>query len=207
MRQVRQAVFVGLLVGVLGCGVWGASFERMPPTQALYRPTAYTLYPGELEISVPSILAPFSAAVEFGLTQNIQIGIQPLRLFDLSLGFLAKVGLPLTPDVELGVPLGITPRVSPFSVSWHGGLVVSVQLGGGFTAHGGAAASGGENFRTTAFGIVDYDLTDELKLVGELGIPPLSPGVGVLVRTLGFIDIRVGLSLPFSFVGGVSARF
>ncbi len=207
MTQVRRAVVVVLLVGIMGLGAWGAPFQRMPPTQALYRPTAYTLYPGELQIGLPSILDPLSAALEFGLTQNIQVGIEPLKLLDLDLGLLAKVGFPLIPGVELGFPLGVTPRTSPFSVSWHAGAVVSAILGGGLSAHGGVWASGGEVFRTTAYGIVDYDLTGDLKLVGELGIAPLTPRVGVIVRALGFIDIRVGLSLPFNLVGGVSARF
>ncbi len=207
MRQVRRAVVAGLLVGVIGCGAWGMSFGRMPPTQALYRPTAYTLSPGELQIGIPSILEPLGTALEFGLTQNIQVGLEPLKLLDLDLGLLAKVGFPVIPGVEVAFPMGVTPRTSPFRVTWHAGVVVSVLLGGGLRAHGGVMASGDEIFRTTAYGIIDYDLTDDLKLVGELGIAPLTPRVGVIVRTLGFIDIRVGLSLPFNLVGGVSARF
>lgn len=202
---VLVAVAVGLSVVPSVC--FPASFVEAPPTQALYRPTAYTLRAGEWEVGIPFILAPLVVSVGYGLTESFELRTMPLSFLYGQFGLSGKLALPLGTGFDMALPVGATVQFDPLAFLWSAGAVFSLDAGSQLTLHGGVSGGMAQTLYVLPYAIVDYDVLPNLKLVTEVGLYPLSGVAGVLLRLLDFLELRVGVGFPMWFYAGLAARF
>ncbi len=195
-----MALTILAATGVPGLGL---GFQEVPPTHG-----AYTLRGGEWQIGLPYVLAPLAVSVEYGITDHVQIGVAPILA---ALGYLnlgGKLRIPLGPSLDMGVPFGVGLYPDPIGFIWSTGAVLSLGLGGGFTVHGGVGLGMVQQLHILPYAIADFDLLPNLKLVGELGLMPVSLAIGAWVRVLPFLDVKLALNpLVLSFTGGLYLRF
>ncbi len=223
MRKDREdllvvGVVVGLLTVIAAFGM-GAPFRDVPPTIG-----AYTLRGGEWQIgavmgfaSVPLEYRATSVSVAHGITGWFDVGIavshgaQPPFAY-MTYAFSAKLRLPLGPGLDLGVPVGVGFQDRLMGIEFHylqGGAVVSSRVGA-LTFHGGATVGAvkGAGWYLHPYAIADYDVLPSLKLAAELSGIPVSVAIGVCLRLLDFMDLKLAVTPPaLSVTGGVNLRF
>ncbi|MGC8963741.1 MAG: hypothetical protein ACP5LK_07330 [Candidatus Bipolaricaulaceae bacterium] len=225
MRGYRQGgLAMCVVLGLLACTAaltMGASFRDVPPTIG-----AYTLRGGEWQIGVGMgfLFLPMSydasVSVAYGITSWFMAGIAvshgvqpgPPPAY-MSYDFSAKLRLPLGSALDLGLPLGAWFYDEGYGIAAGGlgsGAVLSLKMGAGLTVHGGAAVGTvrAKGWYFQPYIIADFDLLPNLKLVGEVGLLPVSVAVGAWLRVLDFMDLKLALApLALSFTGGLYLRF
>ena len=116
-------------------------------------------------------------------------------------------------DIGLGVPFSVAfyetgAGAITFS-ELRSGAVLSLRVNRGFTFHGGIAFGflrPGVFFQP--YGIVDFDVLPKAKLVGELGLMPMSMAAGMWLRPLDFLDLKLALRpVTLSFTVAFYLRF
>lgn len=230
MRSTRR-IAVAMSVAIVLVAAWvaigiGESFQEAPPTTGAYRATAYILHGGEWQIGAGMTgLATFpqgntlqgievdgtSFSVIYGVTQRFQVGIAYREQFEAPFSvcsFSTKLDSPLGVNTDLGVPFSVAFYDIGYGSITFGelgsGTVLSLRVGSGFTLHGGIAFG---FLRTGVFfqpyGIVDFDVLPKVKLVGELGLMPMSVAVGMWLRPLDFLDLKLALK-PVTLSFGIT---
>ncbi len=195
----------GLFWLAAGYVAWGA---ELPLT--LGGETAYPLTPGAWligPIRLPGEPADFLGLhLRYGLTDQVQLGIQPVLLFlgllngELKYGFGTVAGAMLSAKASVAVPfdlsyldLGIGGYLSfPGRLAWHMGVYLSLFPGVNFSANLAA----------------DFTLFPWLHLLGEGSFAPPRLSLGSLVRLweLGLLRAVVGVEFtgagfaPFSYL-------
>jgi hypothetical protein len=213
-------VVLGFLVGSART-TWAASFREVPPTIG-----AYTLRGGEwqigadMEVGLETLpegisLETYGLSVAYGVTNQFQAGIASHTQFVGGavryLRFSAKLRLSFGADLDLGVPFGVGFYDVGEGIQLglvNSGAVLSLRVGRDVAFHGGLALGISPQFYVSPYGIIDFDLLPNIKLVGELGLIPLSAAVGAWIRLLDFLDVKLALTpVPLSFTGGLYLRF
>jgi len=219
---------VVLMASCLVAGI-AASFQEAPPTVGVYRANAYTLRGREWQIgadvdvglaTLPQgiSLRTYGFGVAYGVTNQFQAGIvyytqlqaeQPFVIYALS----TKLGLSLGVDLDLGVPFSVEFYDARQGIQFRAlqsGFVVSMRLGGAFTLHGGTVVGlsrQGVGF-VSPYASADFDLLPNLKLMGEVGLIPLSVAVGGWLRPLPFLDVKLALApVLLSLTAAIHVRF
>lgn len=106
-RMTRATPLV-LAIGLLAVsGVPGAAqgFGEVPPTWGLARPAAQTLRASELQIGLLSVTDTATLYVNFGLTDDLQIGSWPILALLGAFNVGGKYRFTPTPELEVGIPL------------------------------------------------------------------------------------------------------
>ena len=226
-RRIAVAMSVAIVLAVAWVAVGiGASFQEAPPTTGVYSETAYTLRGGEWQIGAGTTGTTFLGGIEldstslslmYGITNRLQVGITYRRQFSASPPFIydfsTKFDLPLGVDMDLGVPFSIASYETDAGVTTFGelrsGAVLSLRVSPGFTLHGGIAFGFlRPGFLFQPYGIVDFDVLPKVKLVGELGLMPMSVAAGMWLRPLDFLDLKLAVSpVTPSFIVAFYLRF
>lgn len=193
MRVLFRAIAAVTVLAVAIIPGYGASFREVPAIIG-----AYTLRGGEWQIgadlnvglaTLPDGITvdAYGPSVTYGVTDWFQVGIgycvslqaEQSRIY----AFSAKLRLPLGPGLDLGLPFAAAFQDRGFGREFgylQSGAVVSAKIGAGPTVHGSAALGFGrdQGFYFQPHVIVDFDLLPNLKLVGELGLIPVSVALG-----------------------------
>jgi len=194
-----------LLVAFISACGWAAPFSEAPPTMGLARPTAHTLRAGDLQIGMATVLSPLNLHLDYGVTDNVQVGVLPLILVMGFPNIGAKFGFSLDDRVSVAIPVALMYPIRGGGLITALGAVASATLEG-FALHSGGTVAllGGGGLHFNVYGILDVDVAQDVKLVGELDLAPFSASVGVLARFLGSLDVRAGVDLvPLRFRIGV----
>ena len=220
MRATEKilAVTCAAVVLVASCVIAGigAPFQEAPPTTGVYRSTAYTLRGGEWQIGLGFVLTPLAVSVaplvmsvEYGITDHLQIGVAPIQAVLGQLNLHSKLRIHLGSRLDMGIPFSLWLYSDPIGFTWGTGAVLSLRLGGGIAFHGGLNMGVvRELFYVSPYTIADFDVLPNLKLVGELGLIPVSMAVGMWVRPLPFLDVKLGLApIPLSIIAGLYLQF
>lgn len=225
LTRVHAAVGVSLaiLLATAVAGV-GVPFQEAPPTSGIHRPTAYTLRGGEWQIGgemgfrlFPQEYVTSSVTVAYGLAPWFQMGVSLGHSIAAVPGVLtyaasAKFRVPLGEGFDLGVPFGVGFQDRGFGTEFgylQGGVVVSMRLGE-FTLHGGTTLGlrKEQGSYLQPYVVADFDLLPNLKLVGELGLIPVSVAAGAWLRLAAVVDVKLSfLPMAASVRAGVYLRF
>lgn len=205
----------------LGLGAGVPPFRDLPPVIG-----AYTLRGGEVQVGagigahlgVPPTYLTGSVGIAVGIAGWFQVGIgvtsggQPGSPLSRVYSGGAKLRLALGGGLDLGVPLGFSFVDRGMGTEFgyvQTGLLASARLGGGLTLHAGANL-GLSKVGTYAglYSLVDFDLLPNLKLVGALGVSPLSVSLSAWFRPLRWLDVELAFApLGLTLRGNVYARF
>lgn len=220
-RLPEMGVVLGLLTA-LTATAWAAPFREVPPTIG-----AYTLRGGEWQVGaglgLPLAALNYwvaSVSLAYGISNWFQAGIamsygvqpSPPSAYMTYSGY-AKLRLPLGAGIDLGIPFGfsfVDRGAGTEFGSVQSGAVASMRMGAGLTLHGGAnlGATKGGGWYARPYAIADFDILPNLKLVGELGIIPLSVTISAWIRLLDFLDVELTLApLALAVTGSVYLRF
>ena len=113
-------------------------FPEVPPTWGLARPTAHTLRTTELQIGLVSVMNTATLYVNFGLADDLQIGISPILALQGAFNVGGKYRFSLTPEMEIGVPLDYWYWAAQYgSYVLHIGAIASLELAAALRLHVG----------------------------------------------------------------------
>jgi len=192
-----------LALGVASSAAQG--FSEAPPTWGLARPTAHTLRASELQIGLLSVTDAATFYVNFGLTDNLQIGTWPILALQGAFNVGGKYRFTLTPELEVGIPLHCWYWEAQYrSYELHVGAVASLDLATAVRLHVGLTIVTGRwcdwwrcspVLTTTPHVISEFRLAETARVLAEVEAAPLKVKTGVLIRVLGAIDLRATLIL------------
>lgn len=187
--------------------------------EGIYEDTAFTLNQGEWkigELSIPGSLYQWKwAYMQYGLTDNLQIGTTLVRNFQGFPNLSGKFHLPLQgfDELELAIPAKINFVLSPFNVVTTTGLAASWRINDNINFHTGT------NLWLTSYGVgfshpslyvmAGYRIFSNITLLGELELGSLGNrylairwgGLWRVLETLNF-KLHSSLSVP---TGGLNA--
>lgn len=146
--------------------------------------------------------------MEYRITDQVQIGIDPILALLGQLNLGGKLRIPFGSSLDIGIPFGVRLHPDLIGFALGTGAVLSLRLGGGLTFHGGVKLGMVQQFYVLPYAIADLDLLPNPKLVGEFGLIPVSVAVGVWLRALPFLDVKLALTLvPLFLSAGLYLRF
>ncbi len=185
-----------------------AGFDELALISTLTRATAYTLRAADLQIGIRNVLSPMGAHVSYGVSDAFHVGTAPIML---ALGYLNAHGkfsfdLGTEERLALGVPLSLYYSIWDEYLYVSAGTVLSMKVHDDATLHGGLTIGMTEmgDISFAPYGVVDYSLDTDIKLVGEVGLVPFSLSGGVLARFWESLDVKAGFGLfPFAVRMGV----
>ncbi|MEW6216462.1 MAG: hypothetical protein AB1543_02130 [Candidatus Bipolaricaulota bacterium] len=198
-RLLVWGALVLISVGILD-PVFGRTFLDAPPTQGLYKPTAYTLARGETQIQFFAFTSPTNPLeffeFEYGLTDAFQLGMRPVSALFGDVRVWGKYHVGTTGPISLAIPFGVDVLIPVPSWALRGGWVLSWRVLSFLTLHPGLDLS-----FTPAMGVhpylgVDLDAWWNLKLVAELDGEEPYVHVGILIWAFGFVRLQVDTPLP-----------
>lgn len=206
-----------LLVLLFACGAFaapalGRTFWDAPPTRGLFRPTAYNLFRGEVQVQLfafSSVTDPFSFfEVEYGLSDALQLGTRPVPVLFGDVRLFGKYRVGTTGPVSLAVPFGAHVLIPTLAWRIHGGWVLSWQIPPLLTLHPGIEFSLGPATVITPYLGATVDVGANLKLVLELDGEEPYVDLGALLWLFGFVKLQVDFSVPWDGIRiSITGRF
>jgi len=211
--SIRGMCLSVLTVGIaIGSPALGRSFWDAPPTRGLYRPTAYTLSGGEVQIQFFAFASPTNPLAffefEYGLSDTLQLGTRPVSAAFGDIRIFGKYHVGASGPVALAIPFSAEFLVPTFAWRVRGGWMLSWRVLPFLTLHPGLDLAFAPAVRLDPYLGTDLDLWSNLKLVLELDGEAPHLDLGILARPFGIAEIRADLSLPWSGLRiSISGRF